>query len=139
MTIGREVRRAMIAHARRDAPRECCGLLVGTPRRVHAAVPCRNLARSVTRYTLDPRDHIRLRRELRETRLSIVGVYHSHPKGPARPSPADIAEARYSDWVYAIVSLAGRRAQVRAFRLRTNGVARIRLTTTASVSYRVGV
>jgi proteasome lid subunit RPN8/RPN11 len=113
-----EVRRAMVAHARQAHPHECCGFLVGSNRRIRYAVPMRNVAaRPATRYKIDDGEHIRLRRLLREISptLSIVGVYHSHPKGAAEPSPTDLREAMYRDWLYVIVGLKSARATVKAF------------------------
>jgi proteasome lid subunit RPN8/RPN11 len=107
----------MIAHARRARPRECCGLLVGRGARVAEAAPMRNVARGRTRYRVSPAGHFALRRALRERKpaRAILGVYHSHPRGRARPSETDLAEAHYPDWIYVIVGLGGARAEVRAF------------------------
>jgi proteasome lid subunit RPN8/RPN11 len=123
------VRRAIVAHARRDRPLECCGLLIGRGRNVLAVLPAANLARSTVRYRLDPRVHIDARRWLRqcEPPLEILGCYHSHPDGPARPSPTDISEAAYPEWVYLIVGLRGSRAEVAAFRLRAGGSTTVRV------------
>ena len=111
---------AMINHARRDAPHECCGLLVGRPNRVDESVPTTNVATTpLTRYEVAPIEHIRLNRTLRGSGRSVVGVYHSHPRGPSTPSTADVAEAFYPDFLYLIVSLADpRSANVRAFEIR---------------------
>lgn len=121
LVIPAAVRRAIVAHARRERPRECCGLLVGSGARVSFAVPARNVdASPATRYCVDPRLHLDLQRVLRHVvpRLAIVGVYHSHPHGDATPSASDIAEAYDEDWIYVIVGLRARTAQVRAFRIR---------------------
>lgn len=109
--------RTMLDHARRERPRECCGLLVGAGGRVSVAVPMRNLARGRTRYRVDPAGHFALRRVLRAIapETSIVGVYHSHPRGPAAPSETDVAEALYPDWIHIIVGLQGRRPETRGF------------------------
>ncbi len=133
MTRGRvsapaEVRRAIVAHARRERPNECCGLLLGAGRHVRYALPMRNVAASPTRYRIDDAAHIKLRRLLREIEppLSIVGVYHSHPGGGGAASPTDIQEAMYPDWLYVIVglkprlSVGGRAPEMRAFQI-TNG------------------
>ena len=112
-------RAAIIAHARRDAPRECCGLLAGQGRKIELAIPLRNVdKRPRVRFTIDPAEHIAVRRALRTLapKLQIVGVYHSHPHGPAKPSPSDIAESYYPDWYYAIVD--GRRNAIRVFQIR---------------------
>ena len=113
------VRKAIAAHARKDAPRECCGLLVGKGHRVEVAVPMANAARTPrTAFRIDPAEHIAVRRVLRHIApdRAIVGVYHSHPKGPALPSPRDIAEANYPDWLFVIVGSKGR--SVRAFTIK---------------------
>jgi proteasome lid subunit RPN8/RPN11 len=124
--------RSMVLHARRARPRECCGLLVGRGARVTFAVPLRNVARGRTRYRVDPRDHIALRRVLRETSraLAIVGVYHSHPRGRAYPSETDVAEALYPEWAHVIVGLGGRRAAVGAFAIARAAVTRLALRRT---------
>lgn len=108
----------MTAHARREAPRECCGLLVGRGARVAFALPMANThARPRAAFRLDPADHITIRRVLRRFAppLEIVGVYHSHPAGGTRPSPRDLAEAHYPDWLFVIVGARGRAVSV--FRL----------------------
>jgi proteasome lid subunit RPN8/RPN11 len=126
-----DVRRAIIAHARRERPRECCGLLVGRGNRVSFAVAATNVDTSETRFRLDAREHLTLRRVLRafQPPLEIVGVYHSHPKGDAWPSETDVAEAAYPSWLYVIVGLKATRPAIRAFRLRNGRVGRVTLRT----------
>ena len=124
--------RSLVLHARHARPRECCGLLVGSGPRVVLAVPLRNMARGQTRYRIDPREHVALRRVVRETspQLAIVGVYHSHPRGRAYPSETDVAEALYPDWVHVIVGLGGGRAAVSAFAIAAGAVTRLVLRRT---------
>jgi len=123
------VRRALIAHARRDRPRECCGLLIGAGGRVSHAIAMRNVATGTARYQLDPREHIAVRRILRgcSPALEIIGVYHSHPNGAARPSPTDLTAAHYPAWAYVIVGLRGGRAVVRAFQIRQRRPRQLRI------------
>lgn len=114
------VRRAMVAHARRERPNECCGLLLGAGRAVQYALPVTNVMASPTRYRVSNAAHIECRRLLRafSPALSIVGVYHSHPAGAAEPSPRDLAEAMYPEWLYAIVGLGEKPPSLRVFRIR---------------------
>jgi proteasome lid subunit RPN8/RPN11 len=108
------------AHARAEQPRECCGLLIGTRGEAFTvleiceAMPTANIAEGESRFEIEPADHIAARRSARERGLAIVGVYHSHPQTPALPSPRDLAEASYAEYLYGIVSLAG---DVPCFRL----------------------
>ncbi len=124
-----QVRRAILAEARRERPRECCGFLVGRNRTVLFAVAMPNVDRSATRYRIDDRAHIDLRRALRRfgPALHITGVYHSHPAGPAEPSPTDLAQAFYPDWIHLIVGLGGRTPVMRAYRLAMGAVERLAL------------
>jgi proteasome lid subunit RPN8/RPN11 len=114
------VRRAIVDHARRDRPFECCGFVVGSPRQAAFVVPMPNAARSRVRYRIDDKAHIELRRMLRGVRpaLSIIGVYHSHPEGDSYPSMTDVDEAFYPDWTHVIVGFSGGRAILRAFQIR---------------------
>lgn len=123
------VRRAIVAHARREQPNECCGLLVGTPTIVQFAVPMVNEAASPTRFRLSDAAHIEWRRLVRSIvpPVSIVGVYHSHPRGPAEPSPTDLAEAMYPEWFYAIVGLAQRPPAFRVFQIRRGRARKVAL------------
>jgi proteasome lid subunit RPN8/RPN11 len=118
------VRRAIIAHARRARPHECCGFIAGRPGRVLLAVPMDNVAASPVRYRIADRAHIALRRELRQARPSValLGVYHSHPEGWAWPSPTDVDEALYPDWVYLIVGFRSGGSLLRGFRIRRGRV-----------------
>jgi proteasome lid subunit RPN8/RPN11 len=119
VVITRSIRAAIVRHARVEQPRECCGLLLGDGPRILYAVPTPNVATRPTRFRVDDRTHIELRRVLRGLvpPLSVTGVYHSHPEGPPVPSDRDVAEAMYPGWTYLIASLAGRSSTVRAFRI----------------------
>jgi proteasome lid subunit RPN8/RPN11 len=108
---------AIVAHARAEAPAECCGLLIGRGGEIDEAVAAKNLAASPTRFLLDPKDHIDAIRRARSRGLEVLGFYHSHPHSAAHPSPTDISEAAYPDSVYLIVSLDGGVVS-RLFRIR---------------------
>ncbi|HEX4348481.1 MAG TPA: M67 family metallopeptidase [Vicinamibacterales bacterium] len=104
--------------ATREAPRECCGLLVGTAAAITGAVPIANIAQEIGRFELDPAAHIKMRREARECGLEVVGVFHSHVATPAVPSRRDLAEAAYPEYLCGIVSLQNGRTDFRLFELR---------------------
>ena len=106
----------MLAHAREEAPRECCGLLVGRETSIVRSVRARNLDAKATRYLIDPEDHFAAIRSARTEGLEVVGAYHSHPSSTPVPSETDIAEADSgSDFLYVIVSPI--RDDVRAYRI----------------------
>lgn len=105
LTLAATLVDALVAEAVAAAPREACGLLVGRGHAVHRIVPARNVDASPARYTIDPADHFAALRAARRDGLTVIGAYHSHPAGPAVPSPTDTAEAS-PDFLYVIVGLA---------------------------------
>ena len=130
VVISAAVLDAMVAHARDDAPDECCGLLVGTADRIDEAVRTPSLERSPNRYQVDPAAHFAVIRRLRGTDRTIIGAYHSHPRSAAAPSPSDIREAYDSELVYVIVSLVRAEPDVRAWRIREGVAAEVAIRQT---------
>jgi [CysO sulfur-carrier protein]-S-L-cysteine hydrolase len=116
--IGAEVLQAIAAHAWSEVPNECCGLLVGGGGAIVDAVPARNVLAHPARYQIDPQDHIATNRRLRGTDRTVVGAYHSHPRSPAVPSPRDLEEAHYPEFVWLIVSLVSDPPEFRGYRIR---------------------
>jgi proteasome lid subunit RPN8/RPN11 len=115
--IGRSQWDALVAHAREEAPNECCGYLRATDGRVAEVFRARNLRESRYGYELDPQSLLAAN-EL-DDQGAEVGIYHSHPNSAAEPSQTDINLAYYPHWTYLIVSLDGANdgAQVRAWRI----------------------
>lgn len=125
MTIAASALEAIVAHARRERPAECCGVLLGAGSTVSEAAATRNRAPSPARFLIDPKDHIDARREARRRGLDVVGFYHSHPHSEPQPSATDRAEADYPDHVYLIVSLAAEPPSARLFRLDNGGLVEV--------------
>ena len=116
VAVTRAVVASLIAHAREESPRECCGLLLGRGDEVAEVRRARNVASSpAMRFVIDPKDHIDARRDGRARGLEILGFYHSHPRGAAMPSATDVAEAAYPGSVYAIIGLGADVPEVRVF------------------------
>jgi proteasome lid subunit RPN8/RPN11 len=74
-------------------PREACALLLGRGSRVAALAPSRNLAERDDAFEIDAALHLRLQRAARSGGPAVIGVWHSHPQSPARPSARDLAGA----------------------------------------------
>ena len=119
VTLPRKVRDDIVAHAREEAPRECCGLLIGRDWIIDESVRAPNLHASASRFLLDPAVHVQTSRRLRGTGRDVVGAYHSHPLSPAVPSETDREEALYPEFVWIIVSLLAPDGDVAAFKLTT--------------------
>jgi proteasome lid subunit RPN8/RPN11 len=118
--------RALYAEGCVAYPSECCGLLVGTP---GEAAGVRQSVRVVTlpnhrqggrrrRYLIAAEDVQRTIADAERDGLSLVGVYHSHPDAPAKPSLLD-RDSAWPWFVYVIISvIGGRSLEARAWRLR---------------------
>ena len=92
-------------HARRDHPREACGLLIGSPGKVVRAEPTANFALDPERgFEIDPAALLHWHRAARGEGLAVVGHYHSHPNGLARPSTTDAARAVQDGQLWVIVA-----------------------------------
>ena len=122
MKVRRGVLDAIEAHARRDAPEECCGLLLGTAAGIVEAVPARNIAAEPSRrYEIAPEDHFAAIRRCRSEgeRLAVVGGYHSHPRSAPVPSATDLEQA-FLEFVYVIAGPVDGSAplELRAYLLR---------------------
>ena len=121
------VRAELIAHAEREAPNECCGLLIGKGNAITACHPARNKVPSHNRFQINPADHFVAIRKARAAGLEVVGAYHSHPATAAVPSASDLAEASEGAPVMLIVSLMPPAPAVRAFLLEKKGSKELRL------------
>jgi proteasome lid subunit RPN8/RPN11 len=95
LVLPRAAMTTMRHHVQRRTPLEACGLLAGRNGQVELVVGVRNAARSPVRYLMDPRQQWHAFEKIEQLGLELLGIYHSHPNGPAHPSPTDINEALY--------------------------------------------
>ena len=95
----------IIGHARAARPREACGILGGRGASVQRIYPLPNTEESSHRYLAEPQAQVDAMLAMEERGSQIVGIYHSHLRAPAYPSPTDVDMAAYPSAVYVIVSL----------------------------------
>jgi proteasome lid subunit RPN8/RPN11 len=119
----------IVAHAREEAPNECCGMVSGSDGRASGVYPARNAEASPLRYTIHPQDQIRIMGEIDDRGEELAAIYHSHTKTPAEPSQTDINLAQnWPDPVYLICSLADPDApNLRGFAIRDGRVEEVEL------------
>ncbi len=109
----------ILQHAQASPEAEICGLLGGREGRAVSWYPVPNVAETpARRFRMDPRAQIEAFRRMRQRGEALYAIYHSHPRGPARPSAVDLAEAAYPEAFQLIVGLGTRGVlELRAFRL----------------------
>lgn len=132
MRFSREHLDEMIAHAREDAPNECCGMVAakdGEAVRVYRAA---NAAASPYRYEVDSRDQLRIEMEMDDECWELGAIYHSHTRSDPYPSQTDInlaltrdgEQEQFPGTLYVIVGVAGDEDDVRAFAIEAGGKVR---------------
>ena len=112
-----------IEHVEREYPYEACGLMLGRIegdlKTVFGVYPTQNAnqERKGDRYEIDPKDYMKAERKAMEFGLEIVGVYHSHPDHPDRPSQFD-EERAFETFSYIIFSVSkGKVVSYRSWKL----------------------
>lgn len=114
--LSRSLVAELFAHLEAHYPYEACGVFLGTKGersadgrqmdRVTAvrAIPNLNTERARDRYEMDPRELLAAEKEARAAGTSVIGVWHSHPDHPARPSSTDLERA-WPAYTYLIASI----------------------------------
>jgi len=118
LRISRALLDEVVAHARDEAPNECCGMIAaldGVATGVHRA---RNIHASPLRYEMEPNEQLRVLSAIEDAGLELGAIYHSHTRSEPVPSPTDVNLAKYwPEPLYVIVGLAGEEPDVRAWRI----------------------
>jgi proteasome lid subunit RPN8/RPN11 len=146
--------RTIAEHLTRELPNEACGLIaaeagaarpaVARPaipepavrgrgigdrandKVVRAVYPVANALKSPVAYEMDPVQQVEVMAAIEDAGWELAGIYHSHPAGPERPSPTDVAQAYYPDSVYIICSpRPGGGWRGRAFRIEAGRVTEV--------------
>jgi len=85
---------------------EACGLIAGMwDSSVYMAefiIPVTNYLHSSVRYQMDPQEQLEALLNIEMSGKDLVAIYHSHPLGPALPSPTDIEETYYPESIQII-------------------------------------
>jgi [CysO sulfur-carrier protein]-S-L-cysteine hydrolase len=115
MRISRELLDDVIAHARADAPNECCGMIASRDGEAVAVHRARNKAASPLRYEIDGMEQYKIQTAIEDAGLELGAIYHSHTRSAPEPSQTDINLAFYPEALYVIVGLEHDEPDVRAW------------------------
>lgn len=117
----------ILAQVEAAYPREACGLLAGRAGQVRRVYPVENVAPGETIYRMHPAQQVQALLDLEAAGLSLCGMYHSHPHGPAVLSATDIAQAAYPGVVQLILARSVAGWIARAFSLAEGRVTEVAL------------
>ncbi|HQY29909.1 MAG TPA: M67 family metallopeptidase [Thermomicrobiales bacterium] len=124
------MRETIIAHARHEAPRECCGVIIGPPGDLAELHQMTNTYAGTDFYEVDGAELLALMKESDQRGWEFTAIYHSHPVSVAFPSARDREYAFYPDAVYFICSLEDPETPVlRAFRIVDDSVTELAIVT----------
>ena len=117
MEIRDDVIKSVIAQAKKDAPIESCGLLLGKDGQVTENYWMENVDHSSEHFSFAPKDQFAALKYARSKRLKILANWHSHPASPSRPSQEDIRLANDPNIRYAIISLLDGQIHFNSFKI----------------------
>lgn len=121
LKIEKKIYDEMIAHAKAGYPNEACGILAGSLSKGQAShfYAMNNLDESSISYFMDPKEQLKVFKQIRETQSEMIGIFHSHVASEAYPSQKDVRLAFYPEVSYLIVSLSDMNQPVlRSFKIR---------------------
>ena len=109
LTIHKEAIETMHRHAVSAFPNECCGFFYGHDngeRIVTLARPVENSKEGDQRrrFEISAFDYMQAEKFASENDITLLGIYHSHPNHPAKPSAHDLRQA-VPFFSYVIVSV----------------------------------
>ncbi|MGA2928890.1 MAG: M67 family metallopeptidase [Solirubrobacteraceae bacterium] len=118
MRIAKQLYDEIVAHAREEAPNECCGMIASRDGEAARIYRAQNAAASPLRYEIDGAEQYRIQMEIEDAGMDLGAIYHSHTRTEPYPSQTDINLAFYPESLYVIVGLSGAEPNVRAYTIR---------------------
>ncbi len=115
----------LIIEAIEKYPAECCGFLLGKEsdneqRVISHVITCKNESGTNKEYKISPKEYKKAEKEAGRKKLSLLGIYHSHPDWDAVPSKTDLENA-LPDLSYVIISVYKHKvSSSRSWRLNDN-------------------
>ena len=130
MKIPQNVIDELIDQAKKDAPNESCGYLLGLSSSgeegqgvvakesiVTENYWMENIDHSSEHFSFAPKDQFAALRYARSKGLKILANWHSHPASPSRPSQEDLRLANDPTIRYAILSLLDGEPKLNSFKI----------------------
>jgi len=132
----------IIAQARKELPNEACGILAGKDEKVNGERPSAmlgtspehiegrsrtvekvyemsNTDASPSTFFMEAKEQLKVMKEIRNSGIQMIGIYHSHVASQAYPSAHDVELAFYPEVSYAIISLQDNKNPVaRSFKIQ---------------------
>jgi proteasome lid subunit RPN8/RPN11 len=130
MRISRSLLDEIVAHARAEAPNECCGMIASRDGEAVAVHRARNRLATPLAYEVHPQDLYTIMDAIESEGLDLGAIYHSHTRSDPVPSQTDINLAkaapdsdlpRFPGTLYVIVGVKGDEPEVRTWEIAGGG------------------
>ena len=128
LELPQEMLDRVLAHARRDHPDECCGVIAGRDGGATRLFEMENAERSPPGVTFDRAEWLRVYRDLDDADEVPWVVYHSHTMTEAYPSRTDIRWSETAGFPYwLLVSTRSAEDEVHAYTIDAGEVTEVEL------------
>lgn len=94
-----------VSQCMRELPNEACGIFAGKDGKVEKVFESANVDKSPSSYLMEPKEQLKIMKEIRNSGREMIGIYHSHVVSEAYPSSHDVELAFYPEASYVIISL----------------------------------
>lgn len=98
--INDEIKHLAFVHAKAEAPREACGLVILSGDGSLSYFPCKNVSEGMNEFSIDPEDYARA-----EDLGEVAAIIHSHTQTGAKPSEADLVSCESTKLPWYIVAV----------------------------------
>lgn len=116
--LNKSQKEKLLEHAKKEAPNEACGILAGQKHRAEKVYEMANTDNSAKTFFMEPQQQLKVMKEIRNSGLEMIGIYHSHLETEAYPSAHDVELAYYPEASYVIVSTKDRdNPSIRSFKI----------------------
>jgi proteasome lid subunit RPN8/RPN11 len=106
--------RSLIQLSEQAYPFEGCGLLIGplsTTKTVQKVIALKNILRDEGRgrfdFAFSPKEFMEQQMAAEVMKLDVVGLFHTHPDHPPRPSATDASQPMLAGWINIIAAVHG--------------------------------
>jgi [CysO sulfur-carrier protein]-S-L-cysteine hydrolase len=118
LRIARALLDEVIAHAREEAPNECCGLIASRDGVAVSVRRVRNIHASPLKFEMDHMEQYHGTMAIEDAGLELGAIYHSHTRSAPTPSQTDVNLAKWwPEPLWLIVGLENDEPDVRAWRI----------------------
>lgn len=119
LILRRELFEGILRHGLKELPNEACGILAGKDEEVAKIYEMINIDRSPESFFMDSKEQLKVMKDIRNSGLEMVGIYHSHVASEAYPSNEDVKLAFYPEVSYAIITIKDKKHPcLRSFKIR---------------------